>query len=310
VQRPASSRTLAEPKPDGSSRTVDSKPMSDAAAQPSWVERTITAIGPPLVLGALGYYFGWERTQALYGYFGLDASLLGFSTQDFVLRSIEAIYGPLTALALAVILAEFLHLVVVPRLMPQSSRRVAYVLIGLAVCALLIGIGGMNDLDKNNIVLSDLGLGAPLMLCAASALGGYGGFLLARRAHRGRRYGLPPLLLGSIVAVGLLGLFWLTSNYARDEGKMRAQELASGMRQMPEVIVFSRNNLGLDSAGASTTVSASDTTGSYRYRYGHLRLLIESGGRFFLLPDSWAYGSGTAIVVADSSDVHIELNEH
>jgi hypothetical protein len=279
--------------------------MTDAPPQTSWVEKAANAIGPPLILGALGYYFGWQRTQALYGYFGLDASLLGFSAQDFVVRSIEAIFGPVTALAVAGIVLVLLHLLLTSQIAPESAARLAYFLISLAVCALLVGIAGMNGL-----FLSERGLIAPSVLCLASVLGGYGAYLLSRRRHRDHRHGRAPLLLGSIVAVGVLGLFWLATNYASAEGVGRAQAIESGLGRMPEVIVFSRNDLGLDAAGSSTTVSASEPAGSYRYRYGHLRLLIESGGRYFLLPDSWAHGSGTAIVISDSSDVRIEVNEH
>src|SRR5450756_806259 len=279
--------------------------MSDAPAPTSWVERAVTAVGPPLVLGALGYWYGWERTQALYGYFGLDANLLGFSAQDFVVRSIEAIYTPLAALAVAGIVVALLHQLVTSRLSRRTGRRLGYVLIALAFLALLIGIAGMDDIG-----VAHTSLVAPLMLCFASALAGYGAFLTSGRADPRRRYGLPPLLLGSIVAIGVLGLFWLTSNYATGEGDMRAQAIASNLARMPEVIVYSRDDLGLDSAGASASVDSADTAGAYHYRYGHLHLLIESAGRYFLLPDSWVRGGGTAIVLSDSSDVRIQVSEH
>ena len=46
---------------------------------------------------------------------------------------------------------------------------------------------------------------------------------------------------------------------------------------------------------------------AYRYRYSGLRLLIRSGGKYFLLPDSWTRGSGAAIVLADSPDYRFEF---
>lgn len=38
-----------------------------------------------LITGLL-YYIGWARTNSLFGYFGVDTSLVGFGTPDFVLR--------------------------------------------------------------------------------------------------------------------------------------------------------------------------------------------------------------------------------
>lgn len=56
-------------------------------------------IAPATVIGALMYYFGWVRTRAPWAYYGADPSMLGFGTQDYVLRSIDAMLGPLAMAA-------------------------------------------------------------------------------------------------------------------------------------------------------------------------------------------------------------------
>ena len=57
------------------------------------------------LITAFFYYFGWARTYSLFSYFGIDSNLVGYSTADYVLRSVDVafpwfIYVPLVALAL------------------------------------------------------------------------------------------------------------------------------------------------------------------------------------------------------------------
>jgi hypothetical protein len=75
---------------------TDSASPTDGAI-PSPSQRTVadpnsllTIIAPiisqaTLITGLL-YYIGWARTNSLFGYFGVDTSLVGFNTPDFVLR--------------------------------------------------------------------------------------------------------------------------------------------------------------------------------------------------------------------------------
>ncbi|MCA1692321.1 MAG: hypothetical protein LC733_09030 [Actinobacteria bacterium] len=56
------------------------------------------AIAAPatLTMGVL-FFFGWNRAEAGARYFGLDQSLLDFSTQDYLLRSVDAMFLPIVA---------------------------------------------------------------------------------------------------------------------------------------------------------------------------------------------------------------------
>src|SRR6185437_8512315 len=47
---------------------------------------------------ALAYYFGYTLTNARASYFGVDASTLGFSPTDYILRSGDALFVPLGAI--------------------------------------------------------------------------------------------------------------------------------------------------------------------------------------------------------------------
>ena len=62
-------------------------PPPDAADSPMRAAVSVlTTLGPPLTIAtALMFYFGWARSDVQARYMGLDVSLFGFSTQDYVL---------------------------------------------------------------------------------------------------------------------------------------------------------------------------------------------------------------------------------
>lgn len=51
-------------------------------------------------LAAIGFYFGWARTRKLYRELGVDHAVLGFSFQDYVIRSLTVLIEPLPIVAL------------------------------------------------------------------------------------------------------------------------------------------------------------------------------------------------------------------
>jgi hypothetical protein len=60
-----------------------------------------TITSQTVLITALLYYFGWARTQASLAYFGLDTSLIAYSTPDYVLRSINVAFRPFIGAAFA-----------------------------------------------------------------------------------------------------------------------------------------------------------------------------------------------------------------
>ncbi|MEV4533083.1 hypothetical protein AB0J82_04545 [Asanoa sp. NPDC049518] len=63
-------------------------------------ETLAAALAPMAAVTGLLYYFGWVRTGALFGQFGVDQRLLGYSAQDYVLRSAGVAFRPAAVLAL------------------------------------------------------------------------------------------------------------------------------------------------------------------------------------------------------------------
>jgi hypothetical protein len=93
------------------------------------------------ILGSLGalvtiitvvmLYFGWRRSDVQAQDMGIDVSLFGFSTQDYVLRSISSLYLPLLAVFGLALAWSWLHSKVAGMLRrlatanPEARKRVA-----------------------------------------------------------------------------------------------------------------------------------------------------------------------------------------
>jgi hypothetical protein len=90
---------------------------------PSSVLTIIGAITSQLaVITALLYYFGWVRASYQLSYFGVDPSLAGYGTVDYVLRSTAVAFPPFIRVAFtALVLLGFHRLVVAPTLEDAES---------------------------------------------------------------------------------------------------------------------------------------------------------------------------------------------
>jgi hypothetical protein len=239
---------------------------------------------PTTVLTALLFYYGWVRTNALFQYFGVDATVLGFTTQDYLLRSSEALYVPFGTL-----------LVVEPAV------------VGLALFAR--GVAGVviPRLSANDFLVT------PVCLGLGAVVGAYGRWLwLRQQALEGHDDAVPPRWHGvvSLVLVALLvvlSMFWATSNYARAYGRGRAVAYARQLAVRPGVVVYSADRLFLHGPGVQELALPPEEHSSYRYRYSGLRLLTESRGRLFLLPAGWTTTDGAAIVLAGDDKLRVEF---
>ena len=90
-----------------------------------------------------------------------------------------------------------------------------------------------------------------------------------------RRFGRT-LLVGALV----LSAFWITTQYAEDEGREFAQQVDDSPAHLPLVTIYSDKYLDLPGSAVIFKKETSPT-GSPLYRYGGLRLLAFSADRWF-----------------------------
>lgn len=267
----------------------------------------ISAVGPPLTVAtALLFYFGWARADAQAAYMGLNVSLFGYSVQDYLLISINALFLPLVSI---------LVLAVVWLALDRWLRRCIAEDRGRAVIVRAAGIAA---------VLSGLLVGISLLLAIAerarAAL--YTPYLMALgvlvatwcvHLRRLGREGIRPALTAEqravettlVLSIVTLLLFWGTADFAQALGRRLAVDYEQGVQFMPRAEVYSSKPLGIGSA-AVTEVNVGSADAAL-YRYDGLRLLVLSGGRFFFLHDGWTPQNGTVIVLPDDNSVRIEF---
>ncbi len=309
---------LDEPAPQLPAEAFESRPLpaDDADAGESTLRAALsvlTTIGPPLtVITALMIYFGWARTREQGRLMGVDVSLFGYSTQDYVLRSISSLYLPLLALAAMTLVALAAHQWVVRALRrPGGSRRLTPVGRAALAFGLLLSLAAVVVASVGPVSPVWLPLATPLSLVVGTVVAAYGGWLVS--ASREGTDGAPRtpawqatlrlLCLGAIVS---LALFWAMSIYAGVVGRGYALQLEQQVVWLPQATAFSRTPLGIEAAGV--VESRLGTGWDATYRTTGLRFLERSGGRIFLVHDGWTAQEGSIIVLPDNAEIRWQFS--
>ncbi|MGW4350608.1 hypothetical protein ACWELJ_00815 [Nocardia sp. NPDC004582] len=297
--------TARREKPDRASEK-SSKPVLGA----------IVAALPPLTLiSYLMFYFGWERSSQQARDMGLDVALFGYSTPDYVLRSLNTLTIPLLltgGLALAwLALHRFVQIQVDRRDGTESERsttRRRIRVVGRATIAagLLVVVAAMIVIALRPAVMD--GLQVPLVLAIATAVAAYGRWLVnaasdGKPSEEPWQRGLYALAIGVLISLFLVRE---VGNWADVEGHMYAGKVEQTVSRMPRVTLLSDRPLGIDAPGVKTEAVPDGST--VHYRTTGLRLLDRAGGHLFLLHDGWRRRDGITIVVADDKDVSWQLS--
>ncbi|MFF0943955.1 hypothetical protein ACFYE2_06970 [Kocuria sp. CPCC 205300] len=250
------------------------------------------------MLTALLVYFGWVRSEVLARNLGIDESLLGMSTREYMLRSVRPVLVLLIVVAASALLwVAFDHWLTrrwsrvgpddrlyrwVLRLMPLS-------ILILPSCAVALRIRFPVFAYISFPLLCAAGL---LLLLYALHLRSQ---LPAAVTLSPRRESLVRLCAATLVGVSL---FSAAANYATYEGNQLAQAFNQRLAFLPEVVVHSTTPLNIDVPGVRT--GRGDEESGYRYRYEGLRLLEKTGGQYFLISDTWTPEYGTVIALKDN----------
>jgi uncharacterized membrane protein YidH (DUF202 family) len=246
------------------------------------------AAAPPALVVALAYYFAVKRQETLALHFGLDTSVLAYSTQDYLLRGGDTLFLVLLFVSLTGLAAIAAHVALTRYAEEnwQESRlrgtSLALELVGAVL--LIIGLVAVFEpLPVNDLVRSlSFGVGI-ILLTYGIYFGGRvrgGGFF-----HQAGRKDLDPLLVTSLALIGVvvfLSVFWATKDLAQALGRGQARTLERSLSRQPGATVYSERRLYLPGVPEMAL-----SGGGYRFRYTGLRLLVRSGGRYLLIPDGW-----------------------
>lgn len=272
-------------------------------------------VTPTTLITALAYYFGYRRERAFAGFFGIDVSALNFTTTDYVLRSVDALFVPAVVVLLVAFGFFFLH-----ALVGDLSGR--FDLVPLAavagLCALILGIALLagEPLVNNHGYLQALGPAAGVSLLL---------YALARKRSVSREALSAAVFVG--IGVVLVSLFWATSEYADSRGRSEAKRLARDILVNPSVTIFSKESLNISplapgsgvqqpvqpGGGCAEIIVSKLHGGAYSRRYDGFTLLVRSGDKYFVTPTptdkqtAWDPVNDAVFIIPDDNDVRIQL---
>ena len=287
--------------------------MSDPGTIDRWLNVIKDVLVPAGALTALLFYFGYASTRAEYQYFGVDIGAVGLGTNDFLVRSPHPLLVPVLLIAVLAGLGVWLHLAL-RRLLekpddPRATRllvirrlsaAVAWIGAGLGLCGIVLMLiyPLLSDWPVYDLV-------TPLCLMTGIVMFAYGQHL---RTQTAQAIEGPPTddrakrLLGVLAAAAVVGcVFWVTATLADWSGRGLGITLSEHFSDLPSVILDTEEPLQWHSAGIEESALPAVSGQTYRYRYRHLRLLIEGGGRMFLVPDQWRPSDTTFLVPLDDT---------
>ena len=276
-------------------------------------------VAPASLVTALVFYFGWARTNRQALEMGLDDTLFGYSTRDYMLNSMSSMFEPLAVGVVAVLIGLAFHGVLVswaerPREGVEAEKQRTMILRGVtaffavaAVLLLVLGAVGTRDTRPSRFV----SLAAPVSVTLGIVFGGYA-------LHLGRRFlttAPPPLstpereslrLVSASLYIVLLfmSLFWSVSHYAGVKGVDLAVAVENSLADRPDVTLYSGRRLYLQRPIQEFELG--QDASSYRFAYTGLKLLFRSGHHYFLRPSDPS-ASHVNVVIPESPDLRLEL---
>lgn len=262
---------------------------------------------------ALAFWFGWALTNARSEYFGIDASVLGYTTTDYVLRSADVMLVPVISVLLLFMLGLGLHLAFMGASKSEGGKR----LVRVAAWALMAVGGVATSLGVVSLfvrvpIIQDNFLFPPSLTGGGPIAFAYAIWLRSKvpRLHlSGPRANEVPrwqrILFATVAGLGVVCLFWATSRFAAGLGIDRARSLVENLSSRPITTIYSTTDLSLPEPVRATALKNTDTF--YRFRYSGLRLITRSNGQYFLLTEGWTRTAGIAIILQESPNIRYEF---
>jgi hypothetical protein len=253
------------------------------------------------VLVAVLFYYGWASSAEAYRYFGVDMSLLSFSVQDLVLRSVDPAFGQLLSAALIFLVAGLGHHWAVAH---DEVVRLRALAAGAGAAGLAVGVLGVEFAA----VAQRLHSAVPACLLAGTALLVYADHLSDRVPNASSMTLSKPARL-TLTGLAVLATFWLVALAAQRSGHARAEWFQGNLEHAPSAVLYSTQRQAIPESRGVHEEQLADARHPYRYQYRYtgLRLLTRSGGSYVLVPVGWARGKGGVITVPSDSQVRLDL---
>jgi hypothetical protein len=265
-------------------------------------------VAPTTLLTSLLFYFGWSHAYYFFDHFGVNSTLLGLTTRDYVQRSLDGLFVPLIVVACAGLVVLWGHASLRARLAAGARPPVLRTLVPvLAAAGLLLAVGGVWSVFAPTLLSAHL-VAAPLCLAFGVLLLMYALHLHRSLAAAGRpeRAGAAVAEWAAVFVLVGLSLFWAASDYSAAVGRSRARHFVATVATYPGAVLYSSKSLSLTAPGVRE-IRCQDPDAAYRYRYDGLKLVLQSGDQYLFLPDGWTPRNGVAILMPRSDSLRLEL---
>lgn len=301
---------VAEP-PEAGAKSPD----PDSAALSQVLKIFGSVVAPATFLTALMYYFGRLEYAGLFRYVGADVTVLDLTVQDYLNNSVSGFTPPLIAVAVATLLALWGHQLV--SALPPRARRIVwwvllpaaaisgFILVSLALADLfIVPVFTVSFPEGRGLSLS---IGILLLAYAARLFRLLTGERDTKRVPRRAPGTVAMVEWGAAFILVSVGLFWAAGSYAIGAGVRYAQQLETSLPNRPDVVAFSEKRLSLQGPGIRE-VACRDPDAAYRFRYDGLKLMLQSGNQYLLLPAGWTHTNGAAILIPRIDKIRLEFS--
>lgn len=282
--------------------------MSEDAAsrrgdeRPPWLDVVVMVLSPLSLITALLIYFAAVRQTSFVRTLGLHVDMLEeASVLSYLLDSTLPVFFPLLVASIGLLLwlwvDSMLRRWVRSRVHLRAVSRISWALsVGAAVLVLAtVLIASVSPIARPYVlVFWPFVVALAVLVCVYGASLRPAGRNADNEGHVGRRWAVN----ASIGLLVSLLLFGGMDNFAHVVGGGEAARIIEQpQRHTRPVLLYSAQDLQLDSVAAVRQELPDGEHAAYRYRYQGLRLAFVDGDRYFLIGRNWRPRSGTMIVL-------------
>jgi hypothetical protein len=261
-----------------------------------------SVVAPLTLLAAILGYVGWVRTRAYFNYFGLSPALVGYSPQDYLLRSADVSFGAIFLLGLAAIFLLAIDYAAIKGL-GRLSRHARWVRASIGAIGAIVATGVLaNGAAQATRAIVPSVTGAGLLALGVIMFLRFGPISSTINV----RLRTPAIAVS--IALLVLAAFWAATSYADSIGVKAAQSIDRSPGKMPLVTVYSQDLIDFNGSNILPSRRFGEDE-EWHYRYTGLRLLTFSNNRWFLIPEPASDGyRSTVTVLPDTEKIRVETS--